>query len=158
MPQSYYKKDKISVINPKTVIFFIIVIFCVIAHFTIPSDEKMEKDIASYIKFDIKHSSAIKEPTNDDVESMFYTYNAIEMHRNIFSVVGRLHNRYQTKDKIACIGIMGVVIPLIDWNDYIVISGPVKHKFYHGGKKNPQNTPIIGDKDYETGKSPDEGN
>lgn len=154
MPQSYYKKKKTLIISKKTIILTAIAIILVIAHITVPSKQLMVSSISYYVKSDINDESPFVSATDKDVSKMFYTYNTIDIFKHYFYSTAHIHNRYHTKDKIACIGVLGIVIPIVDWNEYIVKNGPVKRHYYRGGKKNPQYTPIIGNKDYETGRLP----
>ncbi len=156
MPKSYYKKKNTKLITPKTIAIAVIVVLLFIAKFTVPSEMKVRKAVASYVKMDIRGSSADHSYTDEDADRMFYAYNSIDIHQYSLCSVARMHNRYKTQDIMAAIGVFGIVIPLIDWNEYIITNGPVKHHYYHGGMKNPQNTPIIGDKDFDTGKLPDD--
>ena len=156
MPKSFYQKKEPKLINAKTITIAVIVVLLFVAHFTIPSEKHIKRTITSFVKSDIKKKSADNMATDEDADSMFYTYNSIEViHHSLYAEVV-LHNRYKTNNIISAIGLYGIVFPLIDWNEYIVTNGPVKHKYYHAGKKNPQETPWIGNKDCETGEIPNQ--
>lgn len=155
MPKSYYSKKESSITKAKTIIFAVIASLIILSHSTVPTKAIIERSIFYYVKSDINDDNPDLSATNKDVIEMFYAYNNIDVFKHYFYSTAHIHNRYQTKDRIACFGILGIVIPVIDWDKYIVKTGPIKRHYYRGGKKDSQYTPLIGNKDYDTGKLPD---
>jgi len=155
MPVTYYNKGKRR-IGFGWILLLILLVLAVIAYFTVPSEEKMKASVEKYVKMELKSKTANKEPTDKDVKETFYEFNTVEYEKFPLWRAGWLHNRYKTSDRLGCLGIFGITIPTVDFYDYIYPLGPAKHKYPRAGKSNPEETPIMGNNDYDTGVLPDE--
>jgi|GEM_PF-1335322 len=153
MPITDYDSRRISL---KWIFLIILIILLVIAFFTVPTEDKMKKDMDSMVKREIQNKTAVKEASDKDAKEMFYSFNKIEYFKHVICRLGWMHNRYKTKESLGCIGIFGVTIPTMNIGNYIYPNGPVRGNLFRGGVKNPEQTKIIGDKDYDTGALPED--
>jgi hypothetical protein len=88
---------------------------------------------------------------NSDAMTNFNKHNTLTYHNHTFFSTMRLYNTFKVQGMRCGIGIFGIVIPTVNFNDFLLRSGPMRKDY---------NQPIIrntyGDDDY-MGETPDLG-
>jgi len=123
-------------------------VLLVIARFTVPDEETMMNEMTDNIRQCIEANDSIKQDWIDDainnigyiftyadsipnqeILGNFYKYNKVEYHRHTFYATTLLHNNFKPDGVRVGIGIFGVVIPTVNFNDFLFRIGPM-HKGY----------------------------
>ena len=122
-------------------------VLLLVAAFTVPDDETMALEMDDNIRQCIETNDSIKtdgiddvvnnigyiftHASSDDEEVMtrFHKYNSLEIRRHRFYSTAVLHNNLNTDGTLAGIGIFGMVIPTVGFNDILLRTGPM-HKGY----------------------------
>lgn len=149
----------------------IICALLVVAHFTIPDEETMMTEMTDNIRQCIEANDSIKQDWLDDAISNIgyifteadsipdqeiyenlYDYNKVDYHRHAFYATTLLHNNFNPDGIHIGIGIFGIVIPTVNFNDFLFKIGPM-HKGYD--QKPVRSTIIRGG--YDFGSNPELG-
>ena len=126
----------------------IIIVLMAIGHFTIPDEETMMTEMTDNIRQCIEANDSIKQDwiddainnvgyifthadsiPNEEILGNFYKYNKVEYHRHAFYATTLLHNNFKPDGVRVGIGVFGVVIPTVNFNDFLFKIGPM-HKGY----------------------------
>lgn len=169
--ESFAKEFWHSCLGKLIILGGIICALLVIAHFTIPDEETMMTEMTDNINQCIEANDSIKQDWIDDAISNigyiftqadsipdqetlnnFYEYNKVSYHRHTFYADVLLHNNFNPDGISIGIGIFGIVIPTINFHDFLFKIGPM-HKGYD--QKLIRSTIIRGG--YEFGSNPDLG-
>lgn len=131
-----------------TILAGIIAVLFVIGHLTIPDEETMMAEMDDNIRQCIEANDSIKNDWIDDavnnigyifttadsiphqeILDNFNKYNKLEYYRHSFYATTLLHNNFKPEGIRVGIGIFGVVIPTVNFNDFLFRLGPM-HKGY----------------------------
>lgn len=111
-----------------------------IAHFTIPSDSRMERAImndvqscvedkaVSFSGFFGEEASALAslflstEASAQSISEQYRKNNRTVIERSWFWSVGKIYNRNTPDGTNVCFGIFGIVIPYVAWEDFILMN------------------------------------
>ena len=126
----------------------IIIVLMAIGHFTIPDEETMMAEMDDNIRQCIESNDSIKTDWIDDavnnvgyifthadsipkqeIIDNFEKYNKLEYYRHTFYATTLLHNNFNPDGIRVGIGIFGIVIPTVNFNDFLFKIGPM-HKGY----------------------------
>ena len=146
-------------------------VLLVVARFTIPDEETMMTEMTDNIRQCIEANDSIKQDwiddainnvgyifthadsiPNEEILGNFYKYNKVEYHRHAFYATTLLHNNFKPDGVRVGIGVFGVVIPTVNFNDFLFKIGPM-HKGYD--QKPVRSTIIRGG--YDFGSNPELG-
>jgi len=119
-----------------------------LAHISVPDEQTMTDEMNDNIRQCIMANDSIKTDWIDDAinnigytfthadstfdESIWETfnkYNRLEYHKHAFYSTMRLHNNFRPEGTRVGIGIYGLVIPTVNFNDFLLRVGPM-HKGY----------------------------
>ncbi len=137
----------------------------VLAIATVPSTEKMEREMADNIRQCIQENDSIQgdaiddaignigrifteaDSTADDKELMetFYKYNRVEIVRHTMYATARLYNNFRPEGVRVGIGMFGVVIPTVNFNDFLMRVGPVRRTYNRDRLIEPTYDDYVGD-------------
>ena len=142
-----------------------------IAHLTVPDEETMMMEMEDNILQCIEANYSIKTDWIDDavnnigyiftsadsvpnqeILDNFNKYNKLQYYRQTFYAKTLLHNNFKPEGIRVGIGIFGIVIPTVNFNDFLFRLGPM-HKGYD--QKPVQSTIIIGGESF--GNDPELG-
>ena len=123
-------------------------ILLAIAHFTVPGEDEMMAEMDDNIRQCIEANDSIKTDWIDDavnnvgyiftvadsipnqeIIDNFNTYNTLQYYRHTFYATTLLHNNFKPDGIRVGIGIFGLVIPTVNFNDFLFKLGPM-HKGY----------------------------
>lgn len=122
-------------------------VLLIVAAFTVPDDEVMAMEMEDNIRQCIEANDSIKTDWIDDavnnvgnifthastdkeeVMASFHKFNVLEIRRNKFYATAVLRNNLKPEGICAGIGIFGMVIPTVSFNDILLRTGPM-HKGY----------------------------
>ena len=144
LPQEFYHSclGKIAIL---VVLFFVLFVIAVI---TVPSDEKMEREMMDNIRECIHDNDSIKGDAIDDavanfsrvfteidstvndkeVMEAFHKYNKLEIYRHSFYSTARLRNNLRSGEGIRVgVGIFNIVIPTVKYSDIILFVSTFKN-------------------------------
>lgn len=126
----------------------IIIVLMAIGHFTIPDEETMMTEMDDNIRQCIESNDSIKTDWIDDaVNNVGYIFttadsipdqelidnfnecNELKYYRHSFYSTTLLHNNFKPEGIRAGIGIFGIVIPTVNFNDFLFRIGPM-HRGY----------------------------
>ena len=149
----------------------ILAILAIIAIITCPSEQKMQEEMTDNIRQCIEandsiHTDWIDDAINnvgyiftdadstaigDETMKVFFDHNPLMYSNHTLFSTMRLYNSFQVQGIRCGIGIFGLVIPTVNFNDFILRSGPLRREY---------NQPVIhndlGDDTY-MGENPDLG-
>jgi hypothetical protein len=134
-------------------------VLLVIALFTVPDEETMMAEMDDNIRQCIEANDSIKTDWIDDAVNNigyifteadsipdqelidnFNKYNKLEYYKHTFYATTLLHNNYKPEGIRAGVGIFGIVIPTVNFNDFLFRLGPM-HRGYD--QKPVRSTTII---------------
>ena len=146
-------------------------VLLVIAHFTVPDEETMMVEMEDNIRQCIEANDSIKTDWIDDainnigyiftsadsipnqeILDNFNKYNKMKYYRQTFYAKTLLHNNFKPEGIRVGIGVFGIVIPTVNFNDFLFRLGPM-HKGYD--QKPVQSTIIVGGQSF--GNDPELG-
>lgn len=169
--QSIFSQFKNSCLGRIVILAVILAILALIAFITCPSEEKMRTEMTDNIRECIEARDSINADWIDDavnnigyifttadstaygeqLMATFFDYNQIEYHNHTLFSTMRLYNSFQVQGVRCGVGIFGLVIPTVNFNDFLLRSGPLRKDY---------NQPVIhndmGDDTY-MGENPDLG-
>ena len=137
-----------SCLGKLVILAAIIGVLLFIAHLTIPDEETMMAEMDDNVRQCIEANDSIKTDWIDDavnnvgyifttadsipnqeIINNFYKYNEMEYYRHTFYATTLLHNNYKPEGIRIGIGVFGIVIPTVNFNDFLFRLGPM-HKGY----------------------------
>ena len=126
----------------------IIAVLLLIAHITVPGREEMTEETEDNIRQCIMANDSLPTDKIDDfINNIGYTfthadstfdveiwrtfnkYNRLEYHEHPFYSTMHIHNNFRPEGTRVSIGIFGLVIPTVNYNDFLLRVGPI-HKGY----------------------------
>ena len=168
--KSEYKKESISTqflrscLGKIIVLAIILIVLLTTARLTVPNESKMIWGTLDGVYQCIVESHGVAGDMSDDfVRNAIATFsheadslkkdsvlldfnklNKVEVHDHIFFSTSHIINNFNSNGKRAAIGICGMVIPIVNFNDFILRSGPVR-KDYNQKLINAPTQPISSD-------------
>ncbi|MBR1688078.1 MAG: hypothetical protein IJ710_06030 [Prevotella sp.] len=147
--QSFLQMFYHSCLGKFIILLAFIVLLLVVAHVTVPSEEKMRTEMADDIRECIQENDSIQgdklddavgnffrifttaDTTANDRELLdaFYKYNRIEIFRHGLYATARIHNNYRPEGTRVGFGIFGIVIPTVNFNDLLMRVGPLRKDY-----------------------------
>jgi hypothetical protein len=137
-----------------------------IAYLTVPSKETMFEEMYDNIAQCISENDSIKTDgidaainnigytftnvdsakVNEDMITNFNKYNKLEYYRHTFFATTLIHNNFRPDGTRVGVGIFGIVIPTVNFNDFLLRDGPM-HKGYNQKliRQSNENTEYYGD-------------
>ena len=127
----------------------------IVAYFTKPDEQTMREEMTDNIAQCIEANDSIQgdwiddavnnvgyifthaDSTDTELMRAFNKYNRLEYHDHTFFATMRIHNNFRPEGNRCGIGIFNMVIPTVNFNDFLLRVGPI-HKGY--GKRIIQNT------------------
>ena len=122
-----------------------------IAHLTVPDEQTMTEEIEDDIRQCIMANDSLQTDAIDDavnnvgyifthadstfdaeIWQTFTKYNRLEYHKHAFYATMHIHNNFRPAGTRVGIGILGLVIPTVNFNDFLLRVGPI-HKGYGKG-------------------------
>ena len=122
-----------------------------IAHLTVPDEKTMTEEMEDNIRQCIMANDSLQTDWIDDaINNVGYTfthvdstfdaslwetflkYNQLEYHRHLFYATTRIHNNFRPDGVRVGIGIFSLVIPTVNFNDFLMRVDPI-HKGYDKG-------------------------
>jgi len=154
---SYKKQETLlqmfwhSCLGKLVVLLAIIGVLLLIAHFTIPSEDKMRTEMIDNIRQCIEANDSIQTDDLDDfvanigyifthadstvnveIMSRFNKYNRLKYYKHTFHSSMHVLNNFRPEGIRCGIGVFGLVIPTINFNDLLLRDGPLRKDY---GKK-----------------------
>ena len=145
--QSLFQEFYHSCFGKIVILIGILLVLFIIAVITIPSNEKMEREMMDNIRECIQENDSIKgdgiddalsnisrifteaDTTFNDKEAMeaFEKYNKLEIYRHTFYATARLRNNLNPEGIRVGIGIFNLVIPTVKYSDIILFISTIKN-------------------------------
>ncbi|MGN1263723.1 MAG: hypothetical protein ACI4TW_06770 [Prevotella sp.] len=119
-----------------------------LAHISIPPDEEFTQKVNENIQICIKENTLMKSDIIDDIVrnttaiftttgknqdstimSDFNKYNKLVIHRHAFYSTARIYNNKKMEGTRSCIGIFGIVIPTVTYNDMVLSVEPLRKEY-----------------------------
>lgn len=127
----------------------VLVVLLIIAYFTAPTEKEMRDEINDDIMQCMEMNDSIRGDQIDDTvnnigfifthadttkmgqewREVFDKYNRVEIFRHTFFTTAYVYNNILTEGSRVGIGIFGLVIPTMNFNDFLLRVGPI-HKGY----------------------------
>ena len=123
-------------------------VILIIAAMTVPDEQTMEEEMTDNIRQCIEANDSIKTDWIDDAVNNvgyifthadsipnqeilrnFNKYNKLEIYPHTFYSTALLHNNFRPEGIRVGVGIFGIVIPTVNFNDFLFRIGPM-HKGY----------------------------
>lgn len=123
-------------------------VLLIIAHFNIPSEEQMKAETTDNIYQCLLDNDSIRTDDiddavhnmsyifttadtvpNEDVVASFEKFNELKYYRHAFHATMLIHNNIHPEGVTAGIGILGFVIPTVNYSDMLLRTG-IMHKGY----------------------------
>ena len=169
--QSIFSQFTHSCLGRIIILAVIMAILSLIAMITRPSEEKMREEMTDNIRECIEardslHTDWIDDAINnigyvftvadttaygDEMMESFFDHNQIEYYNHTLFSTTRLYNSFQVQGVLCGIGVFGLVIPTVNFNDFILRTGPLRKDY---------NQPVIHNyvgEDTYMGENPDLG-
>lgn len=146
--ESYMQMFLHSCLGKVAILLVILGMALLVAHITVPSDKKMDKEMASSIYKCIEENDSIHGDKIDDavrnfiaifttadstshpgVMSEFHKYNQVRIYRHTFYSTARIHNNFNPRGTRVGIGIFGIVIPTVGYSDILMHTEPLRKEY-----------------------------
>ena len=128
----------------------ILIVLLIIAYFTAPTEKEMRDEINDDIMQCLEMNDSIRGDRIDDYvhnigfifttadstkeglewREIFDKYNHVEIYRHTFFTTAYVYNNILTEGSRVGIGAFGVVVPTMNFNDFLLRVGPI-HKGYN---------------------------
>lgn len=138
-----------SCLGKIAIIIGITALILVVAKVTVPSKAKMEMEIEDDIRECIEQCQAKDADKSDDLVrntmsvfthadknsedeetmDMFWKHNSIEIYRHMFFSTAYMRNNAIPNGKRVGLGVFGLVIPMLDYSDFIMRTGPIRKEY-----------------------------
>ena len=123
----------------------ILAVLSVIAYLTCPTEEKMRAEMDDNIKQCIEERDSVTSDwtetmvkntrymfttadsvlTHPDDLRIFYEFNALTYYDHALFSTMYIHNSFHIDGKRCALGLFGLVIPLVDFNEFLLREGPM---------------------------------
>ena len=153
--KSEYKKDTLgtqflkSCLGKIIILVALIAILLIVAKFTVPSDKEMAYGTLDGICQCIEKSHGVPGDKSDDIvrngiatfshetDSLkkdtimedFHKYNRVEIYHHTFFSTSYIISNFNSSGARAAIGVFGMVIPTVNFGDFILRNGPVRKEY-----------------------------
>lgn len=151
-----YKKENFtqqfvrSCFGKIVILVVIFAVFAIIAHMTVPSEDKMIRETTDNVAQCIESSHGVPGDKSDDFvinltatfssadttkenikEQMaaFEKYNRIEVYPHSFYSIARIHNNYRPQGSRVALGIFGTVISMVNFRDFVLRTGVIRKEY-----------------------------
>lgn len=178
--RSTYRKDSLSekimhsCMLRLLIALTIIIVLAFIAHITVPSEEKMERETIDNVRQCLKASHGVAADFADnivnnvsatlsvadttdtiiaDLMTDFMMYNRLETHQHYLYSTTRVYNNYNPNGKRISVGVFGTVVSTMNFRDFVMRAGRMRKEYNQKIIK----TDIIKGDDY-MGDNPDLSN
>ena len=148
-------------------------VLALIAMLTIPSDEKISKETMDNVRECILQNDTIQsdqiDNTLSNVMRMFTSvpeeafdrnlakaiekYNTLKIYHHTLYSTAYIHNNYRPEGSRVAIGILGMVIPTVNYSDLLLRSTVIRHEKDDPIIQSPQ--PVNKEDDDDMGEAPD---
>lgn len=138
-----------SCLGKLLILAVVVVILLIIAYFTAPTEKEMREEINDDILQCMEMNDSIRGDQIDDFvhnigfifttadstkvglewREAFDKYNRLEINRHTFFTTAYIYNNILTEGSRVGIGVFGIVIPTMNFNDFLLRVGPM-HKGY----------------------------
>ena len=138
-----------SCLGKAIILVAVILLFLLSAKLTIPSDEQMKYGTLDGICQCIQKSHGMPGDKSDDIvrngiatfshetDSLkkdtiltdFNKFNRIEIYHHTFFSTAYIISNFNSRGERAAIGILGLVIPTVNFNDFVLRNGPVRKEY-----------------------------
>ena len=145
MTQAFYH----SCLGKLLILAGILIVLLIIAYFTAPTEKEMRDEINDDIMQCMEMNDSIRGDQIDDYvhnigfiftsadttevgqewREIFDKYNRVEIYRHTFFTTAYVYNNILTEGSRVGIGALGVVVPTMNFNDFLLRVGPM-HKGY----------------------------
>lgn len=172
---SYRKNDSLfsefthSCLGRFIILIAILIILTIVAFITNPSEQTMRDDTVDNIRQCIETNDSINTDwidnainnvgyiftdadttANSEIMAFFNEHNRLEYYdHSIYSTV-RLYNNFRVEGTLCSIGIFGIVIPTVNFNDFLLRTAPMRKDYNQPVVRNP-----YGESDDYMGENPD---
>ena len=139
-----------SCLGKSLILLGILVVLLIIAYFTAPSDKEMREEMNDAIMQCMEMNDSIRGDQIDDYvhnigfiftkadttkiaqewREAFDKYNRLEIYRHTFFTTAYIYNNICAEGVRVGIGAFGVCVPTVNFNDFLLRTGPV-HKGYN---------------------------
>ena len=153
--KSEYKKDTLgtqflkSCLGKVVILVALIAILLIVAKFTVPSDNEMTYGTLDGICQCIEKSHGVPGDKSDDIvrngiatfshetDSLkkdtimedFHKYNRVEIYHHTFFSTSYIISNFNSSGARAATGVFGMVIPTVNFGDFILRNGPVRKEY-----------------------------
>lgn len=122
-----------------------------VAHLTVPDEQTMTEEMEDNIRQCIMANDSLQTDWIDDaINNVGYTfthcdstfdaalweaflkYNRLDYHRHFFYATARIHNNFRPEGTRVGVGIFSLIIPTVNFNDFIMRVGPMHKGYDHG--------------------------
>ena len=127
-------------------------VLALIALMTVPSEEKMREEMRDNIRQCIQENDSIQGDQLDDaignvlhvftsadstaldkeLMANFDKYNKLEIYRHNLFATAYIHNNFRPEGTRVGFGVFGIVIPTVNFNDFLLRVGPVRRDYKDG--------------------------
>ena len=148
--ESMGKAFKNSCLGKLVIFFAFLLVILLIAYFTTPTEKEMRIEMEDNIMQCLEGNDSIKgddidddvnnfgfifteadtTQISEDVRKAYHMYNKLEVYRHTFYATTHLRNNLHPEGIRVGVGIFGLVIPTINYQDILLDVGPV-HKGYN---------------------------
>ena len=129
-----------SCLGKSLILLGILVVLLIIAYFTAPSDKEMREEMNDSIRGDqiddyvhnigFIFTKADTTKIAQEWREAFDKYNRLEIYRHTFFTTAYIYNNIRAEGVRVGIGAFGVCVPTVNFNDFLLRTGPV-HKGYN---------------------------
>ncbi len=156
--QSFRTKENIgqmfyhSCLGKFVILIGVLVVIAIIAILTVPSEETMRKEMTDDIRQCIQENDSIQRDQLDDalgnimrivteadstvddraLMNNFNKYNKLEIYKHTLYSTAYIHNNFRPEGTRVGIGIFGIVIPTVNFNDFLLRTGPMRRSYSDG--------------------------
>ncbi len=169
--QSIFSQFTHSCLGRTIILAIILAVLAVFAFITCPTEDQMRKEMTDNIRQCIEandsiHTDWIDDAVNnigyifttadstaygEEIMKNFSDHNQMEYYNHTLFATMRLYNSFQIQGVKCGIGIFGFVIPTVNFNDFLLRSGPLRREY-----NQPAIRQNMGDDTY-MGENPDLG-
>ena len=120
-----------------------------VALLTVPSDKKMTEEMTDNIRQCIQASDSVQQDKIDETVNNFFNifttadttandkeiidlfnkYNRLAIYRHTLYSTAYIHNNFKPEGTRVGFGIFGIVIPTVNFNDFLLRTGPIRRDY-----------------------------
>lgn len=127
----------------------VILLFLLAAKLTVPSDEQMMFGTLDGVCQCIQQSHGVPGDKSDDIVrngiatishetdsakkdtilADFHKFNRVEIYHHTFFSTAYIISNFNSRGERAAVGILGMVIPTVNFNDFVLRNGPIRKEY-----------------------------